>query len=106
MRGYPEDSLSAINIAGFALGGTHLLVFNGELRFAITKRLGAAAFLDAGNTFAALANVALGRLALGTGLGVRIRTPLAPLRLDVAYPISNEYGRNGVRVHFSIGQMF
>jgi len=106
VRGYPEDSLSAINIAGFALGGTHLLVFNGELRFAITKRLRAAAFLDAGNTFAALANVALGRLALGTGLGVRIRTPLAPLRLDVAYPISNEYGRNGVRVHFSIGQMF
>jgi outer membrane protein insertion porin family len=106
VRGYAEDSLSAINIAGFALGGIDLLVLNGELRFAITKRLGAAAFVDAGNTFAAVADIALGRLAVGAGLGLRLRTPLAPLRLDVAYPISNEYGVNGVRVHFSIGQMF
>ena len=106
VRGYPEDSLSAINIAGFALGGTDLLVLNGELRFPMTKRVGLAAFVDAGNTFAALADVTLDRLALGAGLGIRVRTPLAPLRFDVAYPISNEYGLNGVRVHFSIGQMF
>ena len=106
VRGYPEDSLSAINIAGFALGGTDLLVLNSELRFPITKRVGAAAFLDAGNTFGSFSQITLNRLALGAGLGVRIRTPLAPLRLDVAYPFSNEYGREGVRVHFSIGQMF
>ena len=106
VRGYPEDSLSAINIAGFALGGTDLLVLNSELRFPITKRVGAAAFLDAGNTFGSFSQITLNRLALGAGLGVRIRTPLAPLRLDLAYPFSNEYGREGVRVHFSIGQMF
>jgi outer membrane translocation and assembly module TamA len=106
VRGYPEDSLSAINIAGFALGGTDLLVLNSELRFPITKRVGAAAFFDAGNTFGAFSKITLDGLALGAGLGVRIRTPLAPLRLDVAYPFSNEYGREGVRVHFSIGQMF
>ena len=106
VRGYPEDSLSAINIAGFALGGTDLLVLNGEVRFPITKRFGGAAFVDAGNTFANVGDLALGRLALGAGLGVRIRTPLAPFRLDIAYPFSNDYGRSGVRVHFSIGQMF
>ena len=106
VRGYPEDSLSAINVAGFALGGTDLLVLNGELRFPISKRLGGAIFVDAGNTFASTADVTLGRLALGAGLGLRIRTPLAPLRLDVAHPFSEQYGRRGVRVHFSIGQMF
>jgi outer membrane protein assembly factor BamA len=106
VRGYPEDSLSAINIAGFALGGTDLLVLNGEVRFPITKRLGGAAFVDVGNTFAKIADLTLGRLALGAGLGLRIRTPLAPFRLDVAYPFSDEYGQRGVRVHFSIGQMF
>jgi outer membrane translocation and assembly module TamA len=37
---------------------------------------------------------------------VRIRTPLAPFRLDVAYPFNVVDGRHGVRVHFSIGQMF
>ena len=106
VRGYPEDSLSAINIAGFTLGGTDLLVLNGEVRFPITKRLGGALFVDAGNTFASLSDLTLGRLALGAGLGLRVRTPLAPFRLDVAYPFSNEYGRHSVRVHFSIGQMF
>lgn len=106
VRGYAEDSLSAINVAGFGLGGTNLLVLNSELRFPITKRLGAAAFVDAGNTFSTLANITLDGLALGAGLGIRVRTPLAPLRLDVAYPFSNENGQHGVRVHFSIGQMF
>jgi outer membrane protein assembly factor BamA len=106
VRGYPEDSLSAIDVGGFALGGTDLLVLNGEVRFPITKRLGGAAFVDAGNTFAKIRDLALGRLALGAGLGVRIRTPLAPFRLDVAYPFSDAYGQRGVRVHFSIGQMF
>ena len=106
VRGYAEDSLSAINAAGFALGGTDLLVLNGELRFPITKRFSAAAFVDAGNTFASIADITLGRLALGAGLGVRFRTPLAPLRLDFAHPFSNEFGKHGIRVHFSIGQMF
>ena len=106
VRGYPQDSLSAINIAGFALGGTDLLVLNGELRFPISKRLGGAVFVDAGNTFASIGDVTLGQLALGAGLGLRIRTPLAPLRLDFAHPFNDQYGRHGVRVHFSIGQMF
>ncbi len=106
VRGYSEDSLSAITIGGFELGGTHLLVLNGELRFPLTKRFGAAAFVDAGNTFARANDLALGELALGAGLGLRIRTPLAPFRLDVAYPFSSVTGQRGVRVHFSIGQIF
>jgi outer membrane protein insertion porin family len=106
VRGYAEDSLSAINVAGFALGGTDLLVLNGELRFPISRLFGGAAFVDAGNTFASIADLTLGHLALGAGIGLRVRTPLAPLRLDFAYPFSDAYSRGGMRVHFSIGQMF
>jgi outer membrane translocation and assembly module TamA len=62
--------------------------------------------VDAGNTFATITDIALGRLAIGAGLGLRVRTPLAPLRLDFAYPFSSQYGQSGVRIHFSIGQMF
>ena len=62
--------------------------------------------MDAGNTFASPADIALGRLAVGAGLGLRVRTPLAPLRLDFAYPFSSEFGQSGLRIHFSIGQMF
>jgi outer membrane protein assembly factor BamA len=106
VRGYPEDLLSAIEVGGFQLGGPELLVLNGEVRFPLTKRLGGAVFVDAGNTFRRATDIALGRLALGAGLGLRIRTPLAPFRLDLAYPFNNAYGRQSLRVHFSIGQMF
>ena len=106
VRGYAEDSLSAINIAGFGLGGTDLLIMNGELRFPISRRLEGAAFVDAGNTFASTADLKLGSLAVSAGFGLRVRTPLAPLRLDFGYPFSDAYGQHGVRFHFSIGQMF
>ena len=56
-----RSSLSAFNVAGFALGGTELLILNGELRFPISKRLGGAAFVDAGNTFAASSDLSLRR---------------------------------------------
>jgi len=106
VRGYAEESLSAYNVGGFAIGGTEMLILNGELRFPVRKIFSGAAFVDAGNTFASAADIALGRLAVGAGLGVRIRTPLAPLRLDFAYPFSSQYGQSGIRIHFSIGQMF
>jgi outer membrane protein insertion porin family len=106
VRGYPEDSLSAINIAGFALGGTDLLIMNGELRFPISRLFEGAAFVDAGNTFASTADLKLDSLALGAGLGLRVRTPLAPLRLDFGYPFTDAFGHHGLRFHFSIGQMF
>ncbi len=106
VRGYPEESLSTFNVAGFALGGTDLLVLNGELRFPISKLFSGAAFVDAGNTFASTADIAFDQLAVGAGLGLRVRTPLAPLRLDFAYPFSSQFGQSGLRFHFSIGQMF
>jgi outer membrane protein insertion porin family len=106
VRGYPEESLSAFNVLGFALGGTQLVILNGELRFPLRKLFSGALFVDAGNTFATTADVALDGLAVGAGVGLRIRTPLAPLRLDFAYPVSTSYGQSGVRFHFSIGQMF
>jgi outer membrane protein insertion porin family len=106
VRGYPEESLSAFNVADFALGGTDLLILNGEVRFPITKRFSGAAFVDAGNTFATPAEITLGGLAVGTGLGLRVRTPLAPMRLDFAVPLSKQFGYTGLRIHFSIGQMF
>ncbi len=106
VRGYQEESLSAFNVAGFALGGTELLILNGELRFPLRKLFSGAVFVDAGNTFASTADIALDGLAIGAGLGLRVRTPLAPLRLDFAYPFSSQYGQSGVRIHFSIGQMF
>ncbi len=110
VRGYRQDSLSAytIEVQGerVPLGGTKLLVFNEELRFPLFWLLSGAAFVDAGNTFTDEKGIVLGDLAVGTGFGLRIRTPLAPVRLDLGFPVSSRTGQTGARWHFSIGQIF
>jgi outer membrane protein assembly factor BamA len=110
VRGYEQDSLSAFNpeIFGTVIvaGGSKLLVLNEEVRFPLFGLFSGAAFVDAGNTFTDQTGIVLGDLAVGAGLGLRIRTPLAPVRIDVGFPVSSKTGQTGARWHFSIGQIF
>ena len=104
VRGYSQDKLSAYEFFGAPLGGTKLLVGNAELRAPLFWRFGAVLFADAGNTFAEQQQVRFRDLAVGLGLGLRINTPLAPVRIDLGFP--RRSGESGPRLHFSIGQMF
>jgi outer membrane protein assembly factor BamA len=107
VRGYAEDSLSAVELLGFPVGGTKLLIVNQEVRFPFFSRwLQAAAFIDAGNTFEPGAPLKLNELAVGAGFGIRIMTPFAPIRIDVGYPLDRRPGDSPYRVHVSIGQIF
>jgi translocation and assembly module TamA len=123
VRGYEQDSLSPLTlcvrdgraqlggtfIAGaecLPLGGKVLLVINEEVRVPIYRWFGAAAFVDLGNTFEGLDTFAWGDLALGTGLGLRINTPVFVVRLDAGFPVPRETGGPRVRWYFSIGQAF
>jgi outer membrane protein assembly factor BamA len=105
VRGYAQDTLSAVDFLGIPFGGTRVLVLNQEARFPLFWRLAGVVFADAGNTFLP-ENADLGDLRVGAGFGLRIRTPLAPLRLDLAWPVPADESQRGPRWHFSIGQMF
>jgi translocation and assembly module TamA len=105
VRGYSQDSLSAYSLEGIPLGGTQLLVGNQELRLSVMKWLGAVVFADAGNTFGD-GGIALRDLAVGLGFGLRITTPLAPLRIDLGFPVPRRPGDPRYRWYISIGQMF
>jgi outer membrane protein insertion porin family len=110
VRGYQQDSLSAyhLEVQGqrVPLGGTKLLVLNQEVRFPLFWLLSGAAFADAGNTFTDEKGIVFGDLAVGAGIGLRIRTPLAPVRIDLGFPVAGKQGQSGARWHFSIGQIF
>ena len=94
VRGYAEESLSAVTIGGFPAGGTKLLILNQEVRFPLFSRwLQGAAFIDAGNTFAPWTSMSLSRLAVGTGVGIRIITPFAPIRIDLGFPLDRRARR-------------
>ena len=105
VRGYAQDQLSANEIEGIPVGGTTLLVLNQEFRATLTKRLQGVVFVDAGNTFGR-EGVVWRDLAVGLGFGIRIHTPLAPLRVDLGFPIPRRPGYPLARWHVSIGHIF
>ena len=105
VRGYPQEGLGAGEIQGIPVGGTRLLVLNQEFRVSISKLLQGVVFADAGNVFGS-DGIDLAHLAVGLGFGVRIRTPLVPLRLDFGFPVPRRPGDPTFRWYISVGQIF
>ncbi len=66
-----------------------------EIRF--LEKWGAAVFYDTGNASESFG----GSLARGAGLGVRWRSPIGPIRADVAWGLSED--DRPIRFHLNIG---
>ncbi len=98
VRGYAFESLG-IRQGDAVLPARYYTVASVEVTRWISDAWGIAAFIDAGNAFDELSNF---RAAVGYGIGARVRTPIGPFRLDVAY---GEQSRQ-VRLHFSVGIAF
>jgi outer membrane protein assembly complex protein YaeT len=84
---------------GFPLGGNALFYNNVELRFPlIGPNIGGVIFHDMGNVFSSLGNMSLSfhqpdpqhfnYTVQAAGFGIRYKTPLGPIRLDLAYSIN------------------
>ena len=76
-----EDSMKPI-------GGESLLLLNLELTFPLfssLKDLRAAVFYDVGNVFEKSDDLSLKSLENAVGFGIRYRTPLGPVRLELAW---------------------
>ncbi|MDE1998995.1 MAG: BamA/TamA family outer membrane protein [Burkholderiales bacterium] len=98
VRGYAYRSLG-VQSDGVTIGGRSLVTGSFELAHRLTRsmpNLLGAVFVDGGD---AAANPRDLRIKLGYGVGLRFRSPVGPLKLDVAY------GRDvqQIRVHFSVG---
>jgi outer membrane translocation and assembly module TamA len=115
-----------------------VLINNAEIRFPLLgENLGGVLFHDAGNVYSSLGNISLRPRQRGladfdymvhaTGFGIRYRTPIGPVRLDLAYSVNSPrfFGFTGTReellfgggrqveqrisrfqFHFSLGQTF
>jgi outer membrane protein assembly factor BamA len=105
VRGYGQDQLSISLGDGLVFGGTHLLVVNQEFRVKAGKWLQAVVFADAGRSFGD-EGFRIRDLAVGLGFGLRIVTPLAPLRIDMGFPVPRRPGDPRYRWHVSVGHIF
>jgi outer membrane protein assembly complex protein YaeT len=141
-RGFNENQAGPRDLlTGFPIGGKALLVNNTELRFPlIGDNIGGVLFHDAGNVYSNLADISFrfhqrdledfNYMVHAVGFGVRYRTPIGPVRLDLAYSINSPrfMGLKGTyeqlldpnltgvefveqrisrfQFHFSLGQLF
>ena len=62
-------------------------------------------FIDGGAVYSST-TPGFGGFRWGTGLGVRYHTSIAPVRLDVAFPLGRREGESAVAIYLSVGQAF
>jgi outer membrane protein insertion porin family len=99
-RGFPDYQAGPRDpTTGFPLGGTALFFNQTELRFPlIGDNIGGVLFHDFGNSFSSLGNLSFraiqhsdqdfNYMVHAAGFGLRYRTPVGPVRLDLAYSIN------------------
>lgn len=81
--------------------GKNMMLFNFEYRYRLQKNFQAVGFVDYGDAYGGpYANRTNFDGLLGYGVGIRVKTPLGPIRLDLGF------SEDGSHTHFSIGQMF
>ena len=97
MRGFAYESLGPRADNGDVIGGRHLATGSLEYDHPITEKWHLAVFTDGGNAFNNVNDFEIRRSA---GFGIRWRSPLGPIRLDLARAVDEH---RDWRVHLSMG---
>ena len=109
-RGTDFDEMGPLDPeSGRPVGGKVLLLFNVEVSFPVIgalRDLSWAFFLDLGNVFAKRKDFNLAELKAAVGFGVRYRTPLGPIRLDVGLNPQASPGEKKIFPFITIGHVF
>jgi outer membrane protein assembly factor BamA len=110
VRGFADNALGSRDFFGDPAGGQGLLVLNQELRFPVYRWVRAVGFVDAGGVFPRAGMLTFRDLDVGAGGGIRVRTPVGLVRLDVAWPVRVvspvPQDERGTRWWVSLGQAF
>ena len=105
VRGYAYQGLSPRDALGRILGGASVAEAALEVRHWVYEDIGVAMFADAGAAFSA-DFPDFQDMGTGLGLGIRYRTPVGPLRLDVAIPLDPQASDPDFSLYVGLGQAF
>lgn len=97
VRGYAYNTLGPVDALGNVVGGPHLLVGSVEYEQQLSGKWSAAIFFDEGNAL----NTFRDPLKRGAGVGLRWRTPVGQIRVDIAEALSEPDHRR--RLHITFG---
>ncbi len=109
IRGYNERRVGPLDpVSEDSIGGETILVGNIEYTVPIIDIIKGAVFYDVGNVWSKAKDYASGGLKSGTGVGLRVKTPIGPINLDYGIPLNDEPGeeeRSG-KFYFSVSRGF
>ncbi|MEM9208792.1 MAG: autotransporter assembly complex family protein, partial [Pseudomonadota bacterium] len=97
IRGFDLDSLGTLDANGDVVGGTRIAVASIEVETRLKGNFYGAAFVDAGNAFSDEDFDP----AVGTGFGIKWRSPVGPVRFYVGFPVDEE--DRDPRIHLRLG---
>ncbi|MBI2821886.1 MAG: BamA/TamA family outer membrane protein [Acidobacteria bacterium] len=88
------------------IGGNALFIWNTEIRFPLLGIVRGAAFFDTGNVFRSLRDLSLTDFSNAVGFGLRLKTPVGPLRIDFGRNLNPPPNFKRNLFFFTIGQTF
>jgi outer membrane protein insertion porin family len=105
VRGYDERDIGpkSGDIFHDPIGGNVRFVTNIELSYAITDILRGYVFTDGGTAWPDVEDIDSSDLRFGVGLGIGLKTPIGPVRVDYGVPINPDDDQGHGRVHFRVG---
>jgi outer membrane protein insertion porin family len=108
VRGYKQRGIGPMDEAKNPTGGNKRVVFNLETHFPIYEAMSGLIFFDAGNVYEENDDLFSHSLRMSVGIGMRIYTPIGPMRLDWGYKLlrREELDESPSDWHFAIGTYF
>ncbi|GIX46417.1 MAG: outer membrane protein assembly factor BamA [Candidatus Tectimicrobiota bacterium] len=103
IRGFDFREIGPQDAEGNPLGGTAFVQFNLEVGRSFGRLLRLVAFVDAGNVYPSLSRFDLGELRRSAGFGIRLLTPVGPIRLDWGFKLDRRPGESIGELGFLLG---
>ncbi len=104
VRGWARAEIGPADDDGVPIGGNTLFESSLELRYPIYGLLSGVFLYDLGNVWAGTYSFHMDDLRYSAGLGLRVSTPIGPIRFDIAWPVADV--DTGAQLHISVGEAF
>jgi outer membrane protein insertion porin family len=119
LRGFATDSVGGIDFVvqttdpdgntvttSYPIGGEAIFLFNQDWSFPIWGSLRGELFFDAGNVYPTLNDFDPSDLRYDAGVGLRLDTPIGPLRLEYGWKLDRQPDESAGELVFAIGTLF